>query len=210
MTFETIGPNSLSLIEYSYSPVISMPNSPAFSLNPAASDFPKSLLRVIIATRFSPIMSPNQLCAGAALHVTHEGSAEHIVARPGDVRVDCIGGDVGNAVLLEDGRRGPRGTGVAAGDSGRDLVLGGHLHREGRGLLGARLVVVDHELDRVAVDAARRVDLLDRELGADQCGVSVCRRKPGQRRVESDPDRVGQDQCGGRHRNGGAENEGPW
>ena len=38
-----------------------MPKPPAFSLNPVARDFPKSLLRVMTTTRFRFISSPISL-----------------------------------------------------------------------------------------------------------------------------------------------------
>ena len=56
-----MGPNSRSLIEYSYSLMISMPKLAAWALKPVASDLPKSLFSVIMATRFSPIMPPISL-----------------------------------------------------------------------------------------------------------------------------------------------------
>ena len=58
LTLATIEPNFLSLMEYWYSLITLIPNLSVALLNPAANDFPKSFLSVMMTTRFLTKISP--------------------------------------------------------------------------------------------------------------------------------------------------------
>jgi len=132
-----------------------------------------------------------QLGAGAALDLADEGGAEHEVAAAGDPRMHRVGGDVGDAVGLKDAGGGPGGARIAAGDGDVHLVLGGQLGGDRHRFLRRGLIVVDQKLDRLAVDAALGVGLLDGQFGAGQRRLAVRRGEAGQRHVEPDLDGVG-------------------
>ncbi len=99
--------------------------------------------------------------------------------------------DVEHAFLVADLRHGQRKRRVHVAEQEVDLValdqLARLLHRRARVAAGR---ILDQELDRPAENAALGVDLLDRELAADQLVFADRRKGPGERIVQPDFDRV--------------------
>src|SRR5215211_1033834 len=87
--------------------------------------------------------------------------------------------DEGDLRLLEHRDHRERGAGDRAADHGDYLVVLDEARREGAGLVGVGAVVIDDELELLAVDAALGVHLLDIHLDRLLLGLAEEGRRAG-------------------------------
>src|SRR6266545_903624 len=104
----------------------------------------------------------------------------------GDRRVETYADHPDRLVLFEDRHAGQTHVGEIPALGDVDLVLDDELLGLAAAHVGLRLVVGDHQLHRPAVDPARLVDAIGRDLRADQRRLAAGRRHAGQRLEHAD------------------------
>jgi hypothetical protein len=112
------------------------------------------------------------------------------VAVLGDARVRRGRGDLRDLVRVRDRRDGERAARGDLAEEDRDLVLYDEARRGDGGLLWLALVIVRLERELLALDAALRVRLGDRELDAVVRRLAERRLLAGERGDVTDQDRI--------------------
>jgi hypothetical protein len=162
----------------------------------------------LIAHGFAERIRPRNQRDGrqvALLQVGEDLLARHLVGvrrleHPLAHRLDDLDGagkrDEGDLRLLEQGHHGHRRAGRRAPDHGGDLVLLDQAGGKGARGVGVGPVVIDHELQLLAVHATLGIDLVDVELERPLLRVAQKRGRPRDRQHRSNLDlRAGRSGC---------------
>src|SRR6185503_19167246 len=127
-------------------------------------------------------------------------NTEDIVADLRDLGIGRGRRDHRGLVLLANGGRRERERAGYFAQNDLDAVLGDELGHDDRRLFRFALIVISGDLQRLAVDAAGRVDLLDRQLDAVIGRDAEGRLRARERAELADADLVGIDLWTARHR----------
>ena len=119
-----------------------------------------------------------------------DGIAPDVVAALRELRMRVGEAELHQTCCLVDRRRGHRGGAGEIAHLDHDALVGDELAGDGDRLPRIALAVLEHVLQRAPVDAARRVDLVERQVEALLPLRAILRVLAGERAAHADHDRL--------------------